>query len=296
MSMQPGGAIEKHGVHSGGLLGSLLVAAGIALLVFSSALFLGQGPVAGSQQPLVRSSGASPEADVTVLLAADGPAFDTADSRLVGVEKPAVSPIVAAQPPLMPAAQPAAEPVVAPLPPASVPVVAPVRTAPTATPVPVVPTTPPTPLPTEPPPPPPPAPPAQPASLSTFEADILAGVNSERVAAGLAPLQIDAALTRVARERSNDMAQQGYFAHVSPSGETAFSLLDRYGIPYGWAGENLARNNYPDGECVAVAMRDWMASQGHRENILNVHYTAIGVGAAVDGAGMKYFTLVFTGP
>ena len=110
-------------------------------------------------------------------------------------------------------------------------------------------------------------------------------MNNERVAAGLAPLQIDGALIAVARERSNDMIQQGYFAHVSPSGETAFSLLDRYGIPYGWAGENLARNNYPDEESVAVAMRDWMASEGHRENILNVHYTAIGVGAAVDVVG-----------
>lgn len=100
----------------------------------------------------------------------------------------------------------------------------------------------------------------------------------------------------VARERSDDMVQKSYFAHVSPTGETAFTIMDRYGIPYGWAGENLARNNYPDAESVAVAMRDWMASPGHRENILNAHYTAVGVGAAVDGAGMKYFTVVFTGP
>ncbi len=91
------------------------------------------------------------------------------------------------------------------------------------------------------------------------------------------------------------MASQGYFAHVSPSGETAFSLLDAYGIPYVWAGENLARNNYPDDQSVAIAMRDWMASQGHRDNMLNIHYTAIGVGAAVDAAGVKYFTVVFTG-
>jgi uncharacterized protein YkwD len=120
-------------------------------------------------------------------------------------------------------------------------------------------------------------------------------VNNERIAAGLAPLQLDGALVSVARERSNDMARQGYFSHTSPSGETAFSLLDRYGIPYAWAGENLARNNYPDEESVAVAMRDWMASDGHRENMLNVHYTSIGVGSAVDATGMKYFTVIFTG-
>jgi uncharacterized protein YkwD len=148
---------------------------------------------------------------------------------------------------------------------------------------------PPTPMPT----PLPPLPP--PASLSTFESDILAGINAQRTAAGMAPLQLDSNLVMVARERSNDMAQKGYFAHVSPTGDTAFSLMDRYGIPYAWAGENLARNNYPDNESVAVALRDWMASQGHRDNILGSHYQTVGVGAAVDGAGMKYFTLVFVG-
>ena len=132
-------------------------------------------------------------------------------------------------------------------------------------------------------------------SLVAFEADIFAGINAERVAVGLPALQLDPNLVMVARERSNDMAQKGYFAHVSPTGETAFTIMDRYGIPYAWAGENLARNNYPDDESVAVTMRDWMASQGHRDNILNPHYSTVGVGAAVDGAGMKYFTLVFVG-
>jgi uncharacterized protein YkwD len=155
---------------------------------------------------------------------------------------------------------------------------------------------PPTPMPTPlPPPTPTPLPPPPPASLSAFESDILAGINAQRTAAGLAPLQLDSNLVMVARERSNDMAQKGYFAHVSPTGDTAFSLMDRYGIPYAWAGENLARNNYPDDESVAVSLRDWMASQGHRDNILSIHYQTVGVGAAVDGAGMKYFTLVFVG-
>jgi uncharacterized protein YkwD len=40
-------------------------------------------------------------------------------------------------------------------------------------------------------------------------------------------------------------------------------------------------------------MRDWMASE-HRENMLNIHYRR-SVGSAVDAAGMKYFTVIFTG-
>lgn len=285
MPLQQDGVMMTRQSHSSGVFGSLLIAAGIALLVLSSALFLGQGPAAGSEDPLAPSSStnAALNRDAIVLLAPDGPAFDTADARLLRVETAPVVPKVA---------EPAAEPVVAPPPvaPQPAPVVVPVQPMPTSTPLPPAPT------PTLPPPPPPPAPISQPPTLSALETDILTGINNERVAAGLAPLQVDSALVVVSRERSNDMMQQGYFGHVSPSGETAFSLLDRYGIPYGWAGENLARNNYPEDECVGVAVHDWMASEGHRENILNVHYTAMGVGAAVDSSGMYYFTMVFTGP
>jgi len=294
MSLQPNGATRTRQRHSSGVLGSLLIASGIALLVLSSALFLGQGPAAGSEEPLApsSSSNAALNRDVIVLLAPNGRAFDTADARLLPVETVPVVPKVAAQPPLMVVGEPAAEPVVAPPPvaPQAAPVVVPVQPMPTSTPLPPAPT------PTLQPPPPPPAPISQPPTLSAFETDILTGINNERVAAGLAPLQVDSALVVVSRERSNDMIQQGYFGHISPNGETAFSLLDRYGIPYGWAGENLARNNYPEDECVGVAVHDWMASEGHRENILNVHYTAMGAGAAVDGSGMYYFTMVFTGP
>jgi len=301
MAIHPSSATAKQARHSGGLLGSLLIAGGIASLILSSALLFGQGPAAGSEQPLIDSSGAAAEADMIVILPADGPSLDTMDSRLVRLAQPA-PPAFVARPPLTLPSQPVAAPIAAPPPTSpSAPVVVPVVSAPTATPVPPPPpveqpTLPPPPAPTPTPLPPPP-PPAQPSTpLLTFEADIFAGVNQERIAAGLVPLRLDGALTAVARERSNDMVAKGYFGHVSPTGETAFSLLDRYGIPYGWAGENLARNNYPDNETVAVSMRDWMASQGHRENILGVHYMAVGVGAAVDSSGMKYFTLVFTGP
>jgi len=39
-----------------------------------------------------------------------------------------------------------------------------------------------------------------------------------------------------------------------------------------------------------------MASEGHRANILSVNYTSMGVGAVADGAGMKYYTMIFVGP
>ena len=281
------------------LLGSLLMAAGVVLLIISSAFFLGQGPASGSEiDPYAGAPGAS-------LLPAG--ALQTFDARLteLNAARAAAAVPTPAQPPLALAATEPTATAVASAPesfdsrevlesaPTSAPQPTPMPPAPTAAPLP----------PTEaPPPPPPPAPTEAPAppqapsvALTGFEADVLAGVNRERIAAGLGALQIDATLVAVARERSNDMAQNNYFSHVSPTGETAFTIMDRYGVPYSWAGENLARNNYSDAESVAIAMRDWMASQGHRDNMLNSNYGYIGVGSAVDGAGMKYFTVVFVG-
>ena len=256
-----------------------MIGAGVALIVFSSAFFLGGGPVAGIG---LNSASADLSADAgltygpTLASPAGALGSETVDRLLVELEDG-----LAPAPPEAAPPTPPGEPVLmAAAPPA----------APTPQPLPTEEPPAPPPVPTPVPPPPPP-----PASLSAFESDILAGINAQRTAAGMAPLQLDSNLVMVARERSNDMAQNGYFAHVSPTGDTAFALMDRYGIPYAWAGENLARNNYPDDESVAVSLRDWMASQGHRDNILGPHYQTVGVGAAVDGAGMKYFTLVFVG-
>ena len=159
--------------------------------------------------------------------------------------------------------------------------------APAATPVPPTPA------------PPPPAPVGAGLDLSpmnAYEQALFDAINARRVGAGMPALRANIYLAGVGRVRSQDMVDHNYFAHTSPSGQTAFSLLSAYGIPYAWAGENLARNNYPDSETVAVAIRDLMASPSHRDNILNSHYTEMGVAVAIDGAGMKYFTMVFTGP
>jgi len=128
-----------------------------------------------------------------------------------------------------------------------------------------------------------------------LEADLTSRLNAERAAAGLPPLATDADLVAIARMRSADMAAKGYFSHTSPEGQTAFTLLDQRGLAYSWAGENLARNNYPVAEAVAVAITDLMASPSHRDNILSPNYTRVGVGYAEDGSGMRYFTMVFVG-
>jgi uncharacterized protein YkwD len=141
-----------------------------------------------------------------------------------------------------------------------------------------------------------PAPQPPPVDPATLEAAVVAGINAQRAAAGLLPLQLDPDLVMVARERSNDMAQRGYFAHVSPTGETFSSLMQSQGVACSWCGENIAYNNYPDDQTVAVVLSAWMASPGHRDNILRPTFSRVGVGVALGGSGAKYYTAVFAGP
>jgi uncharacterized protein YkwD len=195
------------------------------------------------------------------------------------------------------------------VPPSATPTATPTRTA---TPVPPAPTATPRvvrqapPAPTQPPPTSTPAPPPPPATAGTgLDTSPMDGpsqklfdmTNKRRIDSGLPPLRPNGLLVGIARIRSRDMADHNYFAHLSPiTGDNAFTLMDRHGVPYGWGGENLAKNNYPDADTVGVAEDALWNSPPHRENILNPHYTDMGIALVVDATGMNYFTIIFTGP
>jgi uncharacterized protein YkwD len=123
---------------------------------------------------------------------------------------------------------------------------------------------------------------------------LLGLMNEARVREGLAPLARDSSLDAVALARAEDLVAQGYFDHYSPQGASAFSELAERGIAYRLAGENLARNNYPEATTVAVAFDGLMASPGHRANILEPVYESAGVAAVRRGAFWLYVT-VFVG-
>lgn len=118
--------------------------------------------------------------------------------------------------------------------------------------------------------------------------------NQQRAQNGLASFQLDPTLVAIARQRAQDMAAKAYFSHTSPSGETAFSLMNAAGYDYSLAGENIARNNYADGQTVSVAMTGFMGSSAHRANILNGGFRRIGIGMALGNDGMRYFAVVFS--
>lgn len=126
------------------------------------------------------------------------------------------------------------------------------------------------------------------SSVSDFESEVIRLVNKERAAKGLSPLTANWELSRVARYKSQDMVDNHYFSHTSPTYGTPFQMMKSFGISYKTAGENIAYGQTTP-QAVVTA---WMNSSGHRANILNANYKQIGVGYVKNG---NYWTQMFIG-
>lgn len=105
---------------------------------------------------------------------------------------------------------------------------------------------------------------------------IVSQTNLQRKADGRAVFSENAKLHQAASLKVADMFSRQYFAHVSPTGESASALVERSGYKYIAVGENLALGNFSDDKDLVEA---WMNSPGHRTNILDVGFTEIGVAA-----------------
>ncbi|MCR4334032.1 MAG: CAP domain-containing protein [Patescibacteria group bacterium] len=114
-----------------------------------------------------------------------------------------------------------------------------------------------------------------------FLASVLPGAlvvltNQDRTTLGLAGVIEDPLLNKAAQAAAEDMANKGYFAHVSPDGKDPWYWLNQVGYTYSYAGQNLAVN-FTDSTNVESA---WMESPTHRANILKPQYTQVGFGTA----------------
>lgn len=114
-------------------------------------------------------------------------------------------------------------------------------------------------------------------------------VNQQRVDQGLEPLIFDNSLRDIARAHSNDMFKRGYFSHYTPEGLSPFDRMQKAGITYQYAGENLALA--PD---TALAMQGLMNSPGHRANILSPNFHKVGIGVINGGIYGEMYTQDFT--
>ena len=124
------------------------------------------------------------------------------------------------------------------------------------------------------------------------ENEVIRLVNVQRANAGLHMLTTNWQLCRVARYKSADMANKGYFSHTSPTYGSPFQMMESFGLKFSAAGENIAYGQ----QSPAEVMNAWMNSPGHRSNIMNGTYTEIGVGLAKNSSGVCYWTQQFMKP
>lgn len=126
------------------------------------------------------------------------------------------------------------------------------------------------------------------ASVSAYESEVIRLVNEARAQNGLPALKANWELSRVARYKSQDMVDNRYFSHTSPTYGTPFQMIKSFGISFRTAGENIAYGQ----RTPQAVVNAWMNSSGHRANILNASYTQIGVGYVANG---NYWTQMFIG-
>lgn len=121
------------------------------------------------------------------------------------------------------------------------------------------------------------------------EQQMLQMVNNERTKVGLREVARDLHLQQVARDHAQDMLQRGYFSHYTPEGLNPFDRMDKAGISYNAAGENLAFSPNVD-----LAMQGLMNSPGHRANILSKDFEKVGIGVIDAGIYGQMFVQEFT--
>ncbi len=128
---------------------------------------------------------------------------------------------------------------------------------------------------------------------AVFEQRVVELVNLERAKVGLPPLKRNSELDFAARDHTRDMVEDNYFNHDTYDRingvETwvcgAFTRIRLYYSGYSLAGENLgAGYSTPEG-----VVQGWMASPGHRDNMLKPGYKEIGVGYYYGGSSFMHY-------
>lgn len=122
------------------------------------------------------------------------------------------------------------------------------------------------------------------------EIALLKLINAERKKNGLSELAFDEELLKVARVKAKDLVDNNYFSHNSPVYGSPFEMMKSFGITYRAAGENIAGNSTLEG-----AVKAWMDSPGHRENILSNAYNYTGIGIVDSPKYGKVLVQMFIG-
>jgi hypothetical protein len=121
----------------------------------------------------------------------------------------------------------------------------------------------------------------KPSEPSADEQFFFDAANRERVAHQLQPLKWDDALAEAARRHAVLMSEQGNLSHQLPGEPPLDHRAAHAGARFSQVGENIAVGRQPP-----AIHTGWMHSPGHRANILDVHFTALGVGVIEDDGAL----------
>ena len=128
------------------------------------------------------------------------------------------------------------------------------------------------------------------SNLNEDEKEVYDLINKKRTNNGLASLKIDDEVQRVARIKAQDMVNNSYFSHTSPTYGSPFDMLKSFKVTYKTAGENIAGNSSNSGAITA-----WMNSAGHKANILNSSFNYTGIGVVSSPKYGKIYVQIFIG-
>lgn len=127
-------------------------------------------------------------------------------------------------------------------------------------------------------------------NLTSDEWKVFNLINQQRSQNGLSPLKIDYEVQRVARIKAQDMVNNNYFSHTSPTYGSPFNMLNNFKVSYRTAGENIAGNSSN-----SAAVTAWMNSSGHKANILNSSFNYTGIGVINGSKYGKIYVQMFIG-
>lgn len=128
------------------------------------------------------------------------------------------------------------------------------------------------------------------STLSADEKEVFDLINEQRTKQGLVALKIDNEVQRVARIKAQDMVNNNYFSHNSPTYGSPFDMLKSFKVSYKTAGENIAGNSSN-----SAAVTAWMNSAGHKANILNNSFNYTGIGVVSSNKYGKIYVQMFIG-
>ena len=128
------------------------------------------------------------------------------------------------------------------------------------------------------------------SGLTTDELEVFNLINEQRTKNGLSALKIDSEVQNVARIKAQDMVNNNYFSHTSPTYGSPFDMLNSFKVSYKTAGENIAGNSSN-----SAAVTAWMNSSGHKANILNSSFNYTGIGVVNGSKYGKIYVQMFIG-